>query len=128
MSIASGFVGRDLVMGWGGSPIAGVREKGLAFDGEPINVTDDDDDGWRTLLTDVGERQVDLSLSGVTKSHALKTDFLNGTQRVATFTYPDGAVLTVTAQISSYQETGSYQDATTFEATVMSSGVVTLTP
>lgn len=127
MSISDGFAGRDLEFGWGGSAPAGVREKGLTLNGEPIDVTSDDASGWRTLLTSATQKQADVSISGVTFSHALKNDWLARTSRTATFTYPDGTVISFTGIISEYSETGNYQDATTFEATIMSSGAVTIT-
>lgn len=47
--------GRQITVHFGGnSPtdlLAGVREKGVELNGEPIDITSDDDDGWRTLLT-----------------------------------------------------------------------------
>lgn len=129
MSITDGFPGRDLELTWNGNAIAGVREKGVTINGEPIDVTSDDDDGWRKLLTTPGQKQVDISVSGVTKGHVLKADwFANNRQRTATITYPDGDTITGTFHLVDYVETGTYNDATTFEANLQSSGAVTYTP
>lgn len=129
MSIADGFAGRDLELTWNAAAIGGVREKGITINGEPIDVTSDDDDGWRNLLTIPGQKQVDISLSGVTKSHALKADWFGDNRtRAVVITYPDGDTLSGNFYLSEYSETGSYNDAVTFEATLMSDGVVTYTP
>ncbi len=129
MSITDGFPGRDLEMVWNGSAIAGVREKAITINGEPIDVTSDDDNGWRKLLTVPAQNQVDISVSGVTKSHVLKADWFAGTRtRTVTLTYPDNDTISGEFYLSEYVETGAYNDATTFEATLMSTGVITYTP
>jgi len=123
------FKGRELAFAWNGASIPGVRERSLELNGAEINVTSDEDNGKRTLLTVSAEDEVNISISGVTKSNALKTDWFNGTRtRTATLTYPDGGVLTGTFYLSSYKDTGPYNDAATFEATLLSSGAVTFIP
>lgn len=62
-----GYLGRKVNLTWGGSAVLGIREKGVTINGEPIDVTSDDDNGWRKLLTEAGEHSVDISISGVTK-------------------------------------------------------------
>ena len=49
-----GFVGRKIIFTWGGQQIDGVREKSAALNGEPIDVTADESDGWRELLAKSG--------------------------------------------------------------------------
>lgn len=125
-----GFIGRKIVLVWDGAEIAGVREKGIALNGEPVDVTDDDSDGWRELLAEAGEHQVNVSLSGVTKSDALKEAWFDVLDRIkpVTITYPDGGVLSGDFFLGTFSETGPYSDATTFEAEIQSSGAVTYTP
>ena len=43
-------VGRNIILNWGAQPIAGVKEKALTVSGEPIDISSDDDAGWRSLL------------------------------------------------------------------------------
>jgi TP901-1 family phage major tail protein len=125
----AGFVGRDIVLEWNNAVILGVREKGIAINGEAVNVTSDEDNGWQTLLEESGEQSIEISLSGVTKSNVLKQEWFNGTKiRTAEIEYPNGDILTGTFRLSSYTDTGPYNDATTFEATLQSTGVVTFTP
>lgn len=117
-------VGRAIALTWGGAAVPGVREKSVAMNGEPVNVTDGDDEGWRVLLEDeAAESEVSITISGVTKSPALRQAWLTG-ERTAevVITYPDGDTLTGTFFLQSYTDTGPYNDATTFEATLLSSG------
>ena len=52
--------GRSLLIKKGSTVLAGMRTKGVAINGEPIDITSDDDSGYRTLLSDVGTLSVDL--------------------------------------------------------------------
>lgn len=118
--------GRKIELTWGGQPIPGVREKSVALNGEPIDITSDDSLGWRELLSDdPAENQVTISVSGVTKSFKMKQDwFANNRMQTLAITYPDGGVLTGDFYLATYTDTGPYNDATTFEAELQSSGVI----
>ena len=123
-------VGRKIKFRWG-MPLAeipGVREKGITLNGEAIDVTADDSDGWRALLADPAQTQVDIALSGVTKTHTLKAAWFAGDRTQAVeIEYDDGAKLAGQFFLSNYADTGVYNDAATFEATLQSSGPVTYT-
>jgi predicted secreted protein len=122
------FYGRKVVFEWDSGEIDGVREKSLSVNGEPVNVTSDEDDGIQILLDEDAELSVTIELSGVTKSDVLRDAKLNGDlTNTATLTYPDGAVISGTFQLGNYTEGQPYADATTFTATLMSSGPVTYT-
>lgn len=118
--------GRKIEITWGGAPIPGVREKGVALNGEAIDISSDDSLGWRELLAnDAAENQVNLSISGVTKSFKMKQDWFNGNRmQTVAITYPDGGVLTGDFYLANYTDTGPYNDAVTFEAELQSSGRV----
>lgn len=121
----SASVGRTIALTWGGAAIAGVREKGVALNGEPVDVSDDDSAGWRELLDVAGENTVDISISGVTKDGALKEDWFAGNRTQAvTITYPDGGVLSGDFFLVNHNDTGPYKDAATFEASLQSTGAV----
>lgn len=123
------YPGRDIAFTWNAAAIEGVREKGIALNGEAIDVTSDDSAGWRELLAVAGQNEVNISLSGVTKDDILKVDWFAGTRtRTAIITYPDGDVLSGTFYLSSFEDTGPYNDATTFTAELVSTGEVTYTP
>lgn len=124
----SPFKGRKAKIRWKGAYLLGVREKGLTCNGEPVNVTDDDDDGWQKLADNNGaaEDSVEITVSGIAKESQLKDDFF-GRARTGTLQleYPTGENIAGTFVLSSYSETGPYNDAMTFEATFKSSGPVT---
>jgi predicted secreted protein len=126
-------VGRAITLFWGDdSPaveIGGVREKGIELNGEAIDITSDDDNGWRTLLTVPAENQINISLSGVSKDDTLKTDWFAGNRtKQATITFADGGTIVGTFYLATYSETGTYNEATVFEASIQSSGVIVFTP
>lgn len=127
MALVDGFAGRDIDLLWNGSAIGGVREKSLSLNGEGIDTTDDDSDGRRQLLANISARdEVNISVSGVTKSRSLKQDWFARTRtRTVTITYPDGDAISGTFWLASYTDTGPFEDATTFEAELQSSGEVT---
>lgn len=126
-------IGRDLVVKDAGvSPavtVAGVRTKGVNINAEPVDVTDDDSSGWRELLDEPGQKQVDLSLSGVTDDDTWRAKMMTSIATQAhedmEITYPDGGTLTGKFFIASYNETGEYNGAVTFEMELQSSGTIT---
>jgi TP901-1 family phage major tail protein len=127
----AGFIGRAITFTWGGVSITGVREKGVNINGEPVDETSGENNGWRSLLTEAGENTVEISISGVTKSKTLKTDFFAGNrQKAVVITYPtgDAGVISGTFHLVSVNETAPYKDAATYEATLQSTGTVTYTP
>jgi TP901-1 family phage major tail protein len=122
-------LGRKVSITWGGVAIAGLRERGIAINGEPVDVSSDEDDGWQKLLAEPGMKSVAVTLSGVTKSAALKNDWFAGNrQKAVVITYPDGATISATFHMASYTDTGPYSDALTFETELRSTGAVAYTP
>ena len=120
--------GRKVAFTWDSSPIEGVREKSLTINGEPVNVTSDEDNGWQELLDEDAETSVQIELSGVTKDTILRHAKLSGgasLQATATLTYTDGYEISGTFQLGAYSEGQPYNEAVTFTATLMSTGVVT---
>lgn len=123
--------GRELLIKKGASVIAGVRTKTVTINGEPIDVTTDDDSGFRTLLADPATRMIDLSVEGITKDDTLRAIVAGaGPQLLTDITieYPDGAVIAGDFYLVSVEESGEYQDAVTFTASLQSSGAFTYTP
>lgn len=126
--MSGGFYGRKVLFTWDGAAIDGVREKSLTLNGEQANVSSDEDDGVRHLLAEDDEFSVDFELSGVTKSRVLRAAKLNGAiQETLVITYPNGDVITGTFNLGAYSEGQPYNDATTFSATLHSTGDVTFT-
>jgi predicted secreted protein len=122
-------LGRKVTFTWGGAAVLGVREKGVTINGEPIDITSDDDNGWRSLLAEPGESSVDISISGVTKDDIFLVDLFAGNrQKPTTLIWPNGAILSGTFHLASTSQTNPYKEATTFEASLQSTGPVTYTP
>lgn len=123
--------GRSLLVKRNNVVIAGLRTKGVAFNGEPIDGTTDDENGYRTLLSDPGVKSVDLSIEGLTKDATLRVAVLNGGSLMLediTVTYPDGGILAGDFFLASLEETGTYNEAITFSGSLQSSGEWTYTP
>ena len=62
---AAGAASRDILIKKGATRIAGVNSKSIAIAKEPIDVTTDEDNGYRTLLSQAGTKTLDISFSGV---------------------------------------------------------------
>lgn len=122
-------LGRDRTLTWGAAELLGVREKGVAFAGEPIDLTSDENSGWQTLHTEAGQNAVTITVSGVDKDGVLRADMFAGTRtKPMTMSYPDGGEVEGTFFLASYTEGNPYNEAATFEATFQSTGPVTYDP
>jgi len=118
--------GRSLVLKKGGTAIAGVQTKSISYAGEPIDITGDDDAGYRTLLGNPGLETLDLSVEGVTKDTVLRALALDssGTLQATDWSllFPNGDTITGSFNISSYEENGVHNDAVKFTMSLQSSG------
>lgn len=63
--MAGGAASRDLLIKKGSTRIAGINSKSIAIAKEAIDVTVDEDNGYRTLLDAAGTKTLDISFSGV---------------------------------------------------------------
>jgi len=117
-------IGRAFLIKKDGTVLAGVRSKSLSINHEPVDITSDDDDGFRTLLGVVGESSFELSVEGVAKDSVL-FDVATGTGSKlltdVTIEHPEGTI-SGDVFLSSFESTGPYNDASTFSATLQSSG------
>lgn len=130
MSIADGYPGRLVALTWDGSPLGGAREISVTYNGEPLDVSDASSEGWRELLAVSGEISVDITVSGITKSAVLKTDWFAGTRtKTLVVTYPTGGgSFTGSFMLAEFSEGVPYKEASTYEATFQSTGEITYTP
>lgn len=111
--------------------VAGVRSKGVTINKEPIDVTTDDDEGWRKLLNKPATKSVDISVEGVTKDDSLRETIMTGESAVLAVLaveYSDGSFLIGDFHLVSVEETGEYEDAVTFSGSLQSSGAVVFVP
>jgi predicted secreted protein len=117
--------GRELKILKNNNLIAGVRTKTVAIAGEPIDITSDDDLGYRTMLAEAGTYSIDLTVEGVTKDDTLRSVILTGGTLLLTdisIEYPDGSTITGDFFLASVEDSGEYADALTFSASLQSSG------
>jgi predicted secreted protein len=105
-----------------------VRTKTVASAGEPIDITSDDDLGYRTMLAEAGTYSIDLTVEGVTKDAELRSIILTGGSLLLTdisIEYPDGSSIDGDFFLASVEDSGEYADALTFSASLQSSGAWT---
>lgn len=121
--------GRTILFSWNGGAILGLQEKDLELNGALIDITSDENGGWRTLLDVSAQDEVNLTLSGVTKDRVLKDAWNSGARTApCVMTDPDGTVLSGMFYLASYKEKASFKDARTFDVTLNSTGAITYTP
>jgi predicted secreted protein len=123
--------GRELKILKNNVAIAGVRTKTVAIAGAPIDITSDDDLGFRTMLGEAGTYSIDLTVEGVTKDDELRAVILAGGSLLLTditIEYPDGGEISGDFFLASVEDSGEYADALTFSASLQSSGAWTYVP
>lgn len=129
------FVGRALILEYpSGTKIASVRTKSLTVDSSAIDITTDDDSGIRTLLEEPGQHQIDISVEGLLADDALLAQIVNGTLFIQELTIKLPFTFTTTQativgdfRLNNFEQSGEYQDAVTFSATLQSTGTFTFT-
>lgn len=129
MTAGVGILGREVIATVGGLTLLGVTSKGLSFNNEPLDTTDDSSTGWQERLALPGVKSVEFTMSGLLKNlelvNAYVKDGSNSQLFAVSITYPDGSVLTMDAFMDSLNATGESNALTTFDATFSSSGAVT---
>jgi predicted secreted protein len=124
------FVGRTVTVEVGGNAIAGARTKSFTIGNEPVDITSDDDNGFRTMLSIAGTKTLDMTIEGVAKDGvfmALASNSL-GLIENCTITFPGVATLEGDFFIASVELGATYNEATTFSASLQSSGTYDYTP
>jgi len=128
-------VGRKVIIKKGSSSpketLAAGRTKTISINKEPVDITSDDDNGVRSLLsTDAAVRSIDLSFEGVTKDDTLLADALSGVNNVDSYEIDIDGIGTISGSffLTSVQINAPYNDATTFTAELQSTGSFTYTP
>ena len=127
-------IGRDFVLkkgstsGSGGTAIAGCKTRRFTINNEPVDVTNDDSVGIRTLLDKPGNTTVEISFSGIALDTVMATAALCASDVVDEWTATWGTSVKIYGNffIASYAQTGEYNGAVTFECTLQSAGTVTL--
>lgn len=112
-------------------PVAGLRTRSFKADNTNIDVTTADSPGrWRELLGGAGIQSLEIDASGIFQQdasakllfQAATTSAIHTIRLVTPGIQIDGDFL-----VDSYEESGPYNDATTFTAKLLSSGQPTFT-
>ena len=134
----AGNASRDMLIKKGATRLAGINSKSVAVDKSPIDVTTDEDNGFRTLLEEAGTKTLDISFSGVTKDLVLRGLIMSGSSQMytdITLEFPpvgsqtSGDTISGDFYLANLTENGSSPDgAIEFDGTLQSSGEWTYTP
>jgi len=111
--------------------IAGVRTKNLTVGNEAIDITTDDDSGFRTLMELSGQRQIDMSVEGLLKDSTLLQSMIDGTLLIEAYTlkFIDYSVeITGNFRMNNIQTGANYKEAGTFSAEIQSTGPFSMVP
>lgn len=126
--------GRLCVIKKAATTIGGARNVSITVNGSPINVEDQDDLGFQTLLAGViTGRSIELSLDGYEEDQVIRDIAFAATSTGQfmtdiTFEFPNGDVISGDFFLASYSETGAYEDGQTFTASFTSDAAWTYTP
>lgn len=130
-------ISRDLLIKKGSTRLAGINSKSIAVAKEAIDITTDEDNGFRTLAEEAGTKTLDISFSGVTKDAVLRGLIMTGGSQLytdLTIEYPPlgsqttGDSITGDFYLNGLTENGGGSDgAIEFDGTLQSSGEWTFT-
>lgn len=126
--------GRDFAVKKNGTTIASVRTKSVTWNGTPIDTTTDEDNGATSYLSDdFANTTLELSVEGLTDDDVLSdaafaTDHASKHLSDLTLERANGDEISGDFVLTNYVETGTYQEATTFTATLVRNGLHTWTP
>lgn len=129
----AGHNGRALTFDWDSTTLVGVRTRGFTITNDYVDVTTDDDSGWRTLLASPGLRSIEMTVGGITSDEVLLGEIMAANIAATTLDANLPTSLAVPGSlsgsflISSFEQTGEHDGAVEFTATFMSSGAVTYT-
>jgi predicted secreted protein len=123
------FVGRKAILKKGLITIAAVRSRTATINNEPVDVTSDDDNGFRTLLADPGTKTMDISFEGVAKDATMLTLIMSTTDILDSFSilFPTIGTLAGDFVVTSFEMGAPYNEAGTFSCSLQSSGAFTFT-
>jgi len=128
----AGFNGREITLDWDATTLVGVKSKTVSMTNDMVDVTTDDDSGWRTLLADPGLKSLEITASGVTSDEVLIAEYFSATPGQALVTNLPSNLATPgdldgTFYLSGLELSGEHDGAYEFSATFMSSGAITYT-
>ena len=112
--------------------IAGGKTVGFTVNGSPVDVQDQGDSGFQTLLAGVITGQsIELTIDGYEEDNVLRDLALGAASgrflTDITFETPDGDEISGSFFLATYSETGAFDDGQTFTASFTSDGAWTFT-
>ena len=122
-----------LKVGDGGAPptyatVAGMRTTQMSVNGEAVNVTSKDSEGWRELLSGAGVRSVSVAASGIfTGSVAetrIKSNALGGLLDDYELSFESGERMRGRFLIARLDYSGDYNGERSYALSLESSGAV----
>jgi TP901-1 family phage major tail protein len=109
--------------------VAGMRSRRIAFNAEPIDITNADSAGrWRELLEGAGVRRAGISGAGIFKDAAsdasVRELFFDGAIRTWQIVVPDFGTISGPFQVTSLEYAGEHYGEVTYELALESAGQV----
>lgn len=129
----AGFNGRSLTIDWDSTTLVGVRTRTVSNSNELVDVTNDDDNGWRTLLATPGVKSVEVTVGYVASDEVLLAEFYNSSVTGETMDIDLPSSLATPGSISgtfmvqSHEMEGEHDGEYSATTTFVSSGTVTYT-
>jgi TP901-1 family phage major tail protein len=106
--------------------IAGLRTTTWTVNGEDVDVTTKDDNGWQQRLSGAGVRSLSVSASGIFQDTAgeetIRQWAFDQSINLFQITFENGDQLECRFQISNYERTGDHDGAETYLLTLSSDG------
>lgn len=124
------FVGRKAIFKKGLTTVAAVRTRSMTLGNEVVDITSDDDGGFRTMLADPGNKTLDLTVEGVFKDATMLTVAMSTTDILEAFSilFPTIGTIAGDFVVTSFEAGAAYNEAGTFSCSLQSSGAFTFTP
>lgn len=120
--------GRNIFISIASTRVAGGRAKTLTINNSPVDVTNDDSAGWRTLLATSGVRAVDFEVEGVLDTGAVIAAIMADELTTCTATVTGIGTFTGSWKIATNALAGSHDGEITQSASFQSAGAITFTP
>jgi predicted secreted protein len=125
---------RDIVINKNSTRIAGINSKTFNVGKSPIDITSDEDSGYRTFLDSAaGSKTIDVDFSGIIKDDVLSDIAFDGSASNyftdIELVFENGDTITGDFYFDGFSRSGGGSDgAVEFSGTLQSSGPWTFTP
>lgn len=111
--------------------VAGLRTNDITINGNPVDITNKDSNGWQELLPNAGVKSVDMAGAGIFDSATagrlrtvMLSAFAGGSFFEAQIISGSGEKITGTFSCATFKRTGNHDGAEMFDITLKSHGPV----